>query len=142
MTASMPTKKLLAMLLVFVLFAGIVACCVQPARADVFDKLIKGSSTTGSYINDEPFSDAKDKLSLGGTVSKAKEIVQVLTGICTCIALGFFIYNITRLATNADNEKGRKSARDGILWSGITLAIFGSLTMFVAFFWNFFSNMP
>lgn len=127
--------------LAFVLVLAVAAVSVLPAlrlvRADVFDEVISSSSSDGNYIKDNAFDSATDKLSLGKTVMKAQDIVEVIAAICVCIALGFFIWSITKIATSGGNDKKLSEAKTSLLWSGVALAMFGSLLFCVRFFWNF-----
>lgn len=88
------------------------------------------------------------QVSIGGTdwrtglaeiVVKYKGIAQVILGLCTITALVLFILSIARLSTSAVDSMpmARKKAATSILISGIALALFGSLTTVVGFFWNF-----
>lgn len=66
-----------------------------------------------------------------------KVIGTAISGICTITAMIFFVINLTRLSTSAGNDFQRTRALKGILFSGISLALFGGITVVVSIFWNF-----
>lgn len=70
-------------------------------------------------------------------VDKAKSIAQTITAICSLVCFTVLLVNITRLAQKAADSNGRQKALSGILWSGISLTLFGGSFVVVTFFWNF-----
>lgn len=65
-----------------------------------------------------------------------KALGTAISGICAITALIFFVISITRLSTSVGNDMQRSRALKGILFSGISLALFGGLTVVVSIFWN------
>jgi len=65
-----------------------------------------------------------------------KTIGTAVSGVCTITALIFFIINVTKLSVSAGNDMQRARAVKGILFSGISLALFGSITIVAGTFWN------
>ena len=72
-------------------------------------------------------------------ISNAKQIAQVIVGLCAVTSLIFFLINIAKLGTAGDNERLRGTAFKGILFSGLSLTMFGGLTVVVSLFWNLVS---
>ncbi len=66
---------------------------------------------------------------------KTAAIVFVSLAFMTCVF--FLALNITKLGTTGANERERKRAISRILYSGIALAILGSLDLFLGFFFGF-----
>ncbi len=62
-------------------------------------------------------------------------IAFVSLAFMTCVF--FLAYNITRLGTTGGNEMERKRAINRILYSGIAIALLGSLDFVLAFFWGY-----
>lgn len=126
-------KRIMAITLLMVLlvaFLGITM--ITPARADVFDDIVNvdkdGNVNVGNKVD--------NTLKLGGTVGWVKTVAQIFTGVCAVIAIIGLVYNFARLSVSAGNEQARKKALTGILWCGISLALFGGLSIVVGFFWN------
>ena len=70
-------------------------------------------------------------------LNKYKGIATVVTGFATVTAFLGMIFSMSKLATAGDNEQARKKAIMGILTSGIGVALLGSATVIIGFFWNF-----
>lgn len=73
-----------------------------------------------------------------GPLDKYKSIAVIITGFLTVTAFLSMIFCITKLSTAGDNEMARKKALMGILTSGIGIALLGSVTLVIGFFWNIF----
>lgn len=71
-------------------------------------------------------------------LNKYKSIATIVTGFATVTAFLAMIFSMTKLSTAGDNEMERKKAIMGILTSGIGVALLGSATIIIAFFWNLF----
>lgn len=69
-----------------------------------------------------------------------KEVLQWTTGILALVMFFFLIWQFMKLGASGDNEMGRKKAIQGILTSGIALALFGGSNIVIGFFWNAFSS--
>ena len=75
--------------------------------------------------------------SLNTGTNKVLTVCRWVLSLFTIAALGIFVISITKLATSASSPGDRKKAMSSIMYSGIGLALFGSLTLFVSFFWTF-----
>ena len=73
------------------------------------------------------------------TLKNFKALGTAFAGICTIIALVMLVISITKLSASADNDAMRRKALIGILFSGISLALFGGATVIFGVFWNFIS---
>lgn len=89
--------------------------------------------------------DTKEMISLGEDVTasefadffnKFKGLALFVSGLCTITALIFFIISLTKLSTSAGNDAARSKAIHGILYSGISLALFGGISVVVGVAWN------
>lgn len=78
---------------------------------------------------------------VGNLVSKTKAIAQIILGIATVVSICSLVVCIAKMALAGSNEANRKKAQTGILWSGIALAMFGSLSVVVGFFWSFLTGL-
>lgn len=65
-----------------------------------------------------------------------KSVGVMFTGICTLACLVLFIISLTKLSASAGNDRARASALKGVLYSGISLALFGGSTVIIGVFWN------
>lgn len=72
----------------------------------------------------------------GNFFKNVKVIGTSVGGICAITALIFFIISIAKLSTSAGNDMQRSKAIKGILYSGISLALFGGITVVAGIFWN------
>lgn len=73
---------------------------------------------------------------LSGFFSSFKMMGTIVSGLCTITALIFFVINLARLSTSVGNDMQRFRALKGILFSGLSLALFGCITVVVSIFWN------
>lgn len=73
---------------------------------------------------------------LSGFFGGFKAIGTAISGICAVTALIFFVISITKLSTSAGNDMQRSRAIKGIFYSGISLALFGGITVVAGIFWN------
>lgn len=69
--------------------------------------------------------------------SKILTISRWVLSLFTIAAIGIFIVSITKLSTSSSSPGDRKKAISSIMYSGIGVAIFGSISLFVGFFWTF-----
>lgn len=69
-------------------------------------------------------------------VTKAQDIAKTVTSILTIISFVCLLFWIARLAMSAGNPQTRRVALTGIMFSGISLALFGGSWVVVSFFWN------
>lgn len=103
------------------------ACTLVSAQASTIT--IPGGSVTS-------LSEAPTASELAGFFSGFKMIGTVVSGLCTITALIFFVINLARLSTSVGNDMQRSRALKGILFSGISIALFGGITVVVSIFWN------
>lgn len=117
-----------------------------PANAAQSGLDISVNGSTGITINPGEYPDLNGDLDNVQSevteivTSKAKQVAQTITGICTIICFCAFFYSVTKLSTSASMPLLRRQALVGVLWSGIALALFGGAWIVVAFFWNFFTT--
>ena len=79
----------------------------------------------------------------GGTeiiMTGVKRIAYGFFGLSAITALVGFIWQISKLGMAGDNQFERRKAVKGILFSGISLALFGGLTTILTFVWNVFGQ--
>lgn len=84
------------------------------------------------------------KTGLVEIITKYKYLASIIFALCAVTALIFFITAITRLSTAsaANNPMERTRAIKGIFISGISLVLFGGLSIIVGFFWDFMVSLP
>lgn len=75
-----------------------------------------------------------------GLMTRYKNIILAFTGILTITCFGAMILQITKLAASGDNEQQRRKAIMGILTTGIGVALLGSATIVIGFFYGAISN--
>lgn len=110
-----------------------------------------GGSSTDEHFNASVGSDGSVSISLPGSegvaggdpsgaiklaMDKYKGIGTLITGLAAITAIISLLVQITKLGAAGDNERQRAVALRGIFFSGAALAIFGSLTLVVGFFWG------
>lgn len=69
-----------------------------------------------------------------------KNIILAVTGFLTLTCFGAMILQITKLAASGDNEQARRKAIMGILTTGIGVALLGSATIVIGFFYGAISG--
>lgn len=76
---------------------------------------------------------------IGDIIDKYKGVAQGILAVCAITSLVCLIISITRLSSSSLDSAphARKQALMGLLVSGIALALFGGLSVVVAFFWGF-----
>lgn len=75
-----------------------------------------------------------------GLMTRYKNIILAFTGILTITCFGAMILQITKLAASGDNEQARRKAIMGILTTGIGVALLGSATIVIGFFYGAIAN--
>lgn len=70
-------------------------------------------------------------------VSKSKLVAQTITSVCAIVCFVMVILNISKLSTSNTMPILRRQAIIGLLWSLISLTLFGGAWVIVTFFWNF-----
>lgn len=118
---------------------GVLPAPVSVAHADdIWDiKIENGELNQGANSKD------KDGVAqVNDMLDKGKFIAMAITGGAAIVAFIFMIIQITKLVGAGDNDQARRKAIGGILTSGIGLALLGSATMVIGFFWNVFKSTP
>ena len=77
--------------------------------------------------------EAPDASELSGFFSGFKTIGTAISGICAITSLIFFVISLTKFSTSAGNDMQRTRA---LLFSGVSLALFGGITVIAGVFWN------
>lgn len=98
----------------------------------------KGSNGSAGKLNVK-VGDGQDT-DFNGLMSRYKNIIMAFTGILTITCFGAMILQITKLAASGDNEQARRKAIMGILTTGIGVALLGSATIVIGFFYGAISN--
>ena len=73
-------------------------------------------------------------------LTRYKNIILAFTGVLTITCFGAMILQITKLAASGDNQQARSKAIMGILTTGIGVALLGSATVVISFFYGAISN--
>lgn len=112
------------------------------------------SSSTSPYITEDsannlaglldPFSGVSESLgndpsleSAGDSMTQLMDLGNWGMGIGLIIAIVYFLFALAKLSMAADDATARKRAIQGIMVSGIGIAILGSMGFLVPFFYNF-----
>ena len=74
------------------------------------------------------------KGAMGHVISKYKKIITFIGGMITVSLVGIFIFQFVQLGATATNPMERKKVLIGLLISGISAALLGSVTLFVGIF--------
>lgn len=99
----------------------------------MFDSITVGSdgSLTVSGGSGSTTTATKESVSL-----KAKDLALWISGLISVLMIMCLLIQISKLGTAGDNEMARRKAIMGIMTSGVALALFGSSTIVVGFFWD------
>lgn len=83
------------------------------------------------------FDEKTDSTSTWNTIfQKYRVVITGISGIATLSFLAIFIILMLKLAKSADNPTERSKVLNGVLWTGIALALTGSATLMCALAWN------
>lgn len=103
---------------------------VKPTTGDVGVQM----GDDGKLVVDGISSD--DTSSWNQLFSRFKGIIVALTGVGTLVTIVLFIIQFMKLGASAGNPQARSQALTGVLWTGISAALLGSVTIIVGFFYN------
>ena len=85
--------------------------------------------------------DGGDSSSTWATIfNKGKGFAIGFSGIAMIWFIIVFIKNCMALSANSDNPNGRREAMNACLWTGVAIAICGSIITIVGLFWNAFKG--
>ncbi len=130
---------------------------VAQAYANHYDASTGGSSSENkatsfldniTYKNDSGDNKATLSVQVGDAsdrdwnnmLTRYKNIIMAFTGVLTITCFGAMILQITKLAASGDNEQARRKAIMGILTTGIGVALLGSATIVIGFFYGAIAN--
>lgn len=109
-------------------------CFVVEAQASDF---LDGMQVTDEgTFNPGKANSKEEKINYKQALDKYKEIISFFTGILTVTSFAAMIWNFAKLSMAGDNEQERKRAIISILFCGIGVALMGSATIIIGFFWN------
>lgn len=77
---------------------------------------------------------------INSVLQKYKMIAVVITGFCTITVFLFLILMFTKLSVAVDDSNKRKIAIGGILTTCIAIALLGSSTIIIGFFYSAFKG--
>ena len=97
-----------------------------------------GSGNNKATLNVQ-VGDASDR-DWNNMLTRYKNIIMAFTGVLTITCFGAMILQITKLAASGDNEQARRKAIMGILTTGIGVALLGSATIVIGFFYGAIAN--
>lgn len=69
-------------------------------------------------------------------IEKYQTIIVWIGSGATLTLMMFFILNITKVAANATNPMARSQAIMAVVWTGIAVALLGSVTIWFGFFYT------
>ena len=93
-----------------------------------------GIDSDGNLVVDGISSD--DTSSWNQLFARFKGVIVGLTGVGTLVMIVLFIIQFMKLGTSAGNPQARSQALTGVLWTGISAALLGAVTIVVGFFYN------
>lgn len=115
---------------------------VSPAFASDITSFLDGIQVTGeegSLVLDPGEMDSEDGLDEQALFLKYRSFAAFVTGILTVTAIFALFWNISRLSTSLDNEFSRRRLTIAIAVSAVSVALLGSSTVILAFFYQFFN---
>jgi hypothetical protein len=68
--------------------------------------------------------------------NRVKTLIMMFTGFCALLSGAFLIFAITKLGASGGDPSKRSKAITAIICSGVGLALLGSSTLIIGFFWN------
>lgn len=69
-------------------------------------------------------------------IDKYKQAIVGIGSFATVTMMLFCILNITKVAAAATNPTARSQAITGVVWTGVAVALLGSVTIWFGFFYN------
>ena len=127
------------------ILAVLVLCCicltaVVPAYAQGITSFLDGiqvKDNAGKTVIDDNGWKGTAQMDVPALFMKYKNLAAFITAILTATSLFSLFFFISKLATTLDNDFSRKKAIAGIATSAIGVALMGSLTFVIAFFYKF-----
>lgn len=83
-----------------------------------------------------------DQVTTDSILEKYKGLLVFISGIGTITAAIFFVIYITKLGASAGNPMQRHHAVVGLIWSGVSIALLGSVAMWFGYFFYFLKDNP
>lgn len=84
--------------------------------------------------------ESSEKADFADISNRYKNIIMAVTGFLTLTCFAAMILQITKLAASGDNEQARRKAIMGILTTGVGVALLGSATIVIGFFYGAISG--
>lgn len=132
-------KMIVALLLFFSLFTAFSFNTPIVAYADNGDTGVGSIDITmdgdGLKVDGSGFS-TDSKTAWDTFFKRYKKFIVGISGMATLTMVAIFIYCFIKLGASTGNEKARKEAQVGILWSGVATAGMGAVTLIVGFFYS------
>lgn len=115
---------------------------IQNVNASDINTILNGitledGGSSGVVLKDDVLSN-EDNLDFAKIFLKYKTVASFITAGLTITSLFMLFVNIGKLSTSLDNEFSRKKVMVGIATSAVGVAIMGSSTIVIAFFYQFF----
>lgn len=138
-------KKMICSVVLLLLFAIPVFSVTQSSPvSEAYAGISASAGEGGIVISGDNFPNMVDPENpaelIEKPLNKYKSIATIVTGFATVTAFLAMIFSMTKLSMAGDNDAERKKAIMGILTSGIGVALLGSATIIIAFFWNLFDT--
>ena len=122
---------ILLFILAFSLFSPIVAECAVVDVGDGYITIDNGQITmTGPQMMNS------QEEAMGTVIEKYKAVITFVSGIITVTMVAIFIIQFLKLGMVTSNPRDRKEVLIGLLISGFSAALMGSVTLFVGVFYG------
>lgn len=102
------------------------------------EKDANGNTVMNTEQWDNP--DERDKMTFSKLFEKYRTLAAFITGILTITSLFALFFFISKYGHALDNEFSRRRAIAGIATSAVGVALMGSATMVLAFFYQFLNT--
>lgn len=132
----MSLKRCVLIIVLLVLALNLFSPIVNAQNVDVNDGSLTiqdGKVTLGGPQNITNDTEAKATV-----IEKYKGIITFVSGIITVTMVAVFIIQFLKLGMMPSNPRERKEVITGLLISGVSAALLGSITLFVGIFYGMF----
>ncbi len=132
----MSLKRCVLIIVLLVLALNLFSPIVHAQNVDVNDGSLTiqdGKVTLGGPQNITNDTEAKATV-----IEKYKGIITFVSGIITVTMVAVFIIQFLKLGMMPSNPRERKEIITGLLISGVSAALLGSITLFVGLFYGMF----
>ena len=131
----MQVKRAFMLLIIFAILLSLLSgLYVSAGVAGVIDGEI--TVDNGKVTLSGPIGVNNQQDAMGNVISKYKDVITFISGLLAITSVGVFIMYFLRLGKISDNPRERTETITGLVISGLSASLLGSVTMIVGLFYG------